>query len=203
MILIKNIPIVLLMFLALSSSMVSAAEKTLNIKTKATGQVFIEPARKGENRVLIKISDPTAQAKLRLAKSLETTLTEKGYRITDDPDKANFIIQGTVIRSGEVEPELLEGAWDSPFGSRFRLIEPKTDPISKTVGLFFRAAKGKSYAIIVDMILTEKKTNINNHKSVEKSRCRVVAGVDGSTLPIDETMPQLREHFNNHVTAYF
>lgn len=203
MVILKSIPVVALIFMAVFSSMVFASEKPLNIKTEANGQVFIEPARKGQNRVLVKISDPTAQANLRLAESIRSALKEKGYRITENTDNANFIIQGNVIRSGEVEPELLEAAYKSPFGARFRVIEPKADPIAKTVGLFFRAAKGKSYAIIVDLILTEKKMDGNSRQSVEKSRCRIIAGVDGSHLPIDQTMPKLREYFKNHVSAYF
>lgn len=185
-----------------------AAEKEkqprLKIRTEANGQVFIEPALKQQNNVFIKLSDTTAQAKLRLSQHIREALSGKGYRVVGEPEKANYIIQGNVVESGEVSAELLQKAYVSPFGAKFRELQTgKTDPVANAVGYLFRKAKGKNYVIIVDFQLTQKRKIASSRQKTEFSRCRVITGTKGCHAPIDEAMSQLRENFKSHLVAYF
>jgi hypothetical protein len=181
-----------------------AHQLKISTRTEVNGQVFIELALKGQNNVFIKISDPTAQAELRIAKHLKEALIAKGYKVAKTPETANYIMQGNIIESGEVSPELLKKAYSSPFGAKFiELDNNQKDPITQAVGFLFNKAKGKSYAIIADFKLTQKiKVSPKKIRTVQ-GRCRVITGTGGCHAGIKAAMAKLRDDFKKHIVSYF
>lgn len=177
----------------------------IKVRSQVNGQVYIEPIFKGQNFIFIKISDPTEHAGLKLAQHLKTALSTKGYQITQEPQKANYIMQGRVISSGEIKPELLEAAYSSPYGSRIRSFEQSKRPdlIADTIGFLARQAGGKKYAIVMDIHLSQNIKISPRKIKTDRSMCRLIIGSEASHLPVDQAMIQLREKFKSHIAAYF
>lgn len=211
----KNFIISMVIFMFLISGCaagnIEESNDHIKIRTETSGQIFLTPPRKGKKHVLIKIVD-TESHDLNLNETIKNRLIKRGYQIVDYPDRADYMLQGKVVQSGEVEPEVLKAAYKSRVGTKLysREVQSQNDLIGRAVGVFLNGTQNflngtqkKSYVIIVDLKITEIQEDRYSRKVTKSNKARIVSGANGCQLSLEETVSKLRDNIVNHAVSVF
>ena len=101
--------------LAACSAVHTSLEKSdLDVQTKASESIFLEPVSPAKRVVFVSVrntSDKDLDIKSRIIKRLGNS----GYRITDDPDAAQFMLQANVLKVGMVDMKAADSYLDAGF----------------------------------------------------------------------------------------
>lgn len=164
----------------------------IDIVTTISGNPVVYPPMPGQNRVLVKIANPTDLHDLNLDEAVKSGLESKGYRLVDYPDQANYTIMGRIVQAGETEPQLLKEAYRSRYGTRLSLQESGDDLLANAVGQLVGEVRAKSYLMIVDLKIGSQQ-EVNNKKRRQAIKTRIVSGIQGTRSPAEEIMPKMRD----------
>ena len=93
-----------------------AAHKDLSVESKMSSSVFLDPAPKAKKVIYVHIKNTTIQDISILKKSITDNLKSDGWKITDDPDKAFYLLQANVLQAGLAKSH---GAADSAISDGF------------------------------------------------------------------------------------
>ena len=92
-------------------------KRTLDVQTKMTDSIFLEPVTATERTVLVEVRNSSDRAHLDIAPAVRTALAARGYRLVDDPQDAHFLLQANVLQVGRMSEAAAEGAFAKGFGS--------------------------------------------------------------------------------------
>lgn len=90
-------------------------KRTLDVQTKMSETIFLEPTSADKKIVFVDIRNTSDQEILVKDQVLES-LRSHGYMITDDPSKANFMLQANILQIGKRDLRSAQSAVDSGFG---------------------------------------------------------------------------------------
>ncbi|MGB6327502.1 MAG: complement resistance protein TraT [Halarcobacter sp.] len=144
-------------------------KKDVHAQTKMSESIFLEPVAAKEQIIYFKIRS-TSDENLNIAEKLEAELEKKGFKVTQDPSKANFMIQANLLKVGEIDENeqrnylgagfgvgavaagatILTGGGGSQAG--------KAGLIGVAVGLAVEAARVKDihYALVTDVEIRQR-----------------------------------------------
>ena len=92
-------------------------KRTLDVQTKMTDSIFLEPVRAPDRTVLVEVRNSSDRADLDIAPAVRAALVERGYRLVEDPKDAHFLLQANVLQVGRTSEAAAEGAFAKGFGS--------------------------------------------------------------------------------------
>ncbi|MDQ1263319.1 MAG: Conjugal transfer protein TraT [Campylobacterota bacterium] len=99
------------------SAMNTAMKKSeLAVESKLSQSVFLEPVSSKEKIVFVDIKN-TSNQEMNVKNRIESALVNRGYRLTDDPKEARFMIQGNVLKVDKTDPREAKEFANSGFGS--------------------------------------------------------------------------------------
>jgi outer membrane lipoprotein SlyB len=113
-------PFAIALALALSgcaATTTAIGKRTLDVQTKMTDSVFLEPVTAPDRTVLVEVRNSSDQADLDIAPAVRAALAQRGYRLVDDPKDAHFLLQANVLQVGRTSKAAADGAFASGFGS--------------------------------------------------------------------------------------
>ena len=73
----------------------------LEVQTKMSDTVFLEPIADNKKTVLLQIRNTTDKSGLAIESRIKTAVQSKGYRIVTSPDAANIMIQANILQVGK------------------------------------------------------------------------------------------------------
>lgn len=95
-----------------------AGHKDLTVNSKMSDSLFLDPVKQSEKVVFISVKNTTSQKLGSLDKDIASDLQANGWTITDNVDKAFYMIQVNVMQAGEAkDQEDALGTIESGFGS--------------------------------------------------------------------------------------
>lgn len=98
-----------------TSALVS--NRDLNVKTQMSSSVFLQPTPPSQHTAYVQVTNTSGQPELDgLQAQIATDLQQKGYRITDNPNSAHYIIQANVLQAGQVKPNSADNLLGGGFG---------------------------------------------------------------------------------------
>ena len=92
-------------------------KRTLDVQTKMTDSIFLEPVAAPDRTVLVEVRNSSDRPHLDIAPAVRAALAERGYRLVDDPQDAQFLLQANVLQVGRMSEAAAEGAFAKGFGS--------------------------------------------------------------------------------------
>jgi len=101
------------------SSVSTVIEKQdLTVETKMSDTIFLEPVSARDKVAFVQLRNTTDQDldSEKLTLQLKSALEAKGYEITEDMDKANFVIQQNILSVAKVDPRNAYSAVQAGFG---------------------------------------------------------------------------------------
>ena len=101
---------ILLLTLSILSLTACGAIKTsveksgLDVQTRASESIFLEPVGPDKRVVFVSVRN-TSDRDLDIKPRILARLQQSGYRITDDPDEAQFMLQANVLKVGKTNED--------------------------------------------------------------------------------------------------
>ena len=78
---------------------------TLDVQTKMSETVFLDPVADNKRTVVLQIRNTSDRKDLDIVSEIKTAIEDKGYKIVTDPNKANFMIQANILQVGKSTQE--------------------------------------------------------------------------------------------------
>ena len=76
------------------------SKRTLDVQTKMTDSIFLEPVTTPDRTVLVEVRNTSDRTELDIAPAVRAALAQRGYRLVDDPQDAQFLLQANVLQVG-------------------------------------------------------------------------------------------------------
>lgn len=93
----------------------SIAKKDLDVQTKMSDTVFLEPVTPDKRMVFVQIRNTSDRA-FELEGPIVSALAGRGYQVTQDPHAAQFRLLANVLSVGKASPTAAEAALASGYG---------------------------------------------------------------------------------------
>jgi hypothetical protein len=96
----------------------SIAKKDLDVQTKMSDTVFLDPVGPDKKTIFVQIRN-TSDRSFDIEGAIVSALVARGYRVTQDPDTAHFRLLGNVLSVAKASPTAAEAALASGYGGVF------------------------------------------------------------------------------------
>jgi outer membrane lipoprotein SlyB len=90
---------------------------SLKTETKMSSTIFLDPVTTTQKTVLLQIRNTSDKSNFNPRDKIALNLTNSGYKITDDPNKAHYLLQANILKVGEAKPEEINSALFGGYGA--------------------------------------------------------------------------------------
>lgn len=108
--------LLLLMLSGCAATTVGLGKRNLEVQTKMTDTVFLEPVPPHDRTILVEVRNTSDQAAFDIADAVKASIAERGYRLVDRPEQAHFLLQANVLQVGRASPSAAEQSFAGGFG---------------------------------------------------------------------------------------
>lgn len=99
------------------SAMNTAIKKrNLEVSTKMSETIFLEPVAPEERIVYFDIRN-TSDKEINVKKNIVAAFTSRGYKVTDNPKEATYMLQGNILKVGKSDLREAQSFLGSGFGA--------------------------------------------------------------------------------------
>lgn len=150
----------------------AVAKRNLEVNTKMSDTVFLEPVAASEKSVFVQVRN-TSDKDLAIDSKITKSLQDKGYVIAQDPAAAHYWIQVNVLKCDKMNLRDAENALTGGFGSgafgaavAASAVGYNTDSVGATVGAGLAGAvlgvaadamvEDTNFTMITDLQISEK-----------------------------------------------
>ncbi|MFT5504503.1 MAG: hypothetical protein ACI845_004256 [Gammaproteobacteria bacterium] len=92
----------------------SLEKRNLDVQTKASETVFLEPVKPSKRIIFVSLRN-TSDKDLEIKSEILEKLRTNGYKITDDPDEAQFMLQANILKVGKSNLEEKDSYLEAGF----------------------------------------------------------------------------------------
>lgn len=78
----------------------SVAKKELDVQTKMSASVFLDPVAPEKRVVYVRVRNTSDKPGIQIEQAVKQAIMANGYRITDNPEEAQFMLQANVLKAG-------------------------------------------------------------------------------------------------------
>ena len=90
-------------------------KRNLEIQTKMSDTVFLEPVSPDKRIVYLRVRN-TTDKDIQVEQAIKNSIESNGFRVTNNPDEAYFMIQANVLQIGKTDATDKDSALKSGFG---------------------------------------------------------------------------------------
>ena len=92
------------------------SKRNLDVQTKMSDTIWLEPAAPNQKIVFVKISNTTGK-NLNIEQKIVNALSAKGYRVVNDPAEAKYWLQANILKVDKVNLDNDNGFSDAVLGA--------------------------------------------------------------------------------------
>ena len=214
-----------------SSSGLTAGQ--MKLSARMSESIFLQPVSPSKRVVYVYGHNTSSAQGLRFTRLIKNVLIEKGYRLTDDPAKAEYMLMYNILYVGKQDKSYTAtGALAGGFGGALVAAAISNNSTDTAIGGLAGAALGAlvgavyhhdQYMMVVDIQLeqrqagtyTEVNTNtgqgtastLSTHNAGVKNwmiyRDRIVAQADGYNLAFDYATPAMSKEVSGEISGLF
>ena len=81
----------------------SVAKKDLDVQTKMSESIFLDPVAPNKRIVFLQVRNTSDKPGLVIEPQIKQAILANGYRITDNPDEANYMLQANILKAGRAD----------------------------------------------------------------------------------------------------
>ncbi|MDA8090272.1 MAG: complement resistance protein TraT [Nitrospiraceae bacterium] len=216
---------------AASSSGLSAGN--MQLSARMSNSIFLQPVSPTKRVVYVYGHNTSGAQGLRFMELIKAGLVEKGYRITDDPDKAQYMLMYNILYVGKEDKSYTaEGALAGGFGGALLGNVMKNNATGTEVGGLVGAGLGAiigsvyhddQYMMVTDIQVEQRQTGTytetNTHASQGTDstlhtyhsgikgwmvyRDRVVSQAKGHNMAFDYATPSMSKEVSGEISGLF
>ncbi len=94
----------------------SIAKKDLDVQTKMSDTVFLDPVGPEKKVIYVDIRNTSDKSNFDIQSSIVRALQGKGYTVTSDPDRAHYWLRANVLSVDKASPTAAESALHAGYG---------------------------------------------------------------------------------------
>lgn len=95
----------------------AVSKRNLDVQTKMSDTIFIEPVTADKRTVYVSVRNTSDKPDFTVEPAIRRQFEAAGYRVVDDPDDAQFMLQANVLQAGRNSETAAEAAGGGGFGS--------------------------------------------------------------------------------------
>jgi hypothetical protein len=95
----------------------AVSKRNLDVQTRMSDSVFIEPVNADRRTVYLNVRNTSDKPDFTVEPAIRQQLEAAGYRVVEDPDHAQFMLQANVLQAGRNSETAAEAAGAGGFGS--------------------------------------------------------------------------------------
>ncbi len=107
--------VVAISFGGCSAMNTAISKKDLDVQTKMSETIFLEPVSPEKKIVFVDIKN-TSDQEVNIASRVEAAFINRGYRVTKDPKEATYMLQGNILKVGKSDLRESQSYVNSAFG---------------------------------------------------------------------------------------
>lgn len=111
------VPAILFLLAACAATETSISKRNLDVQTKMTDSVFLEPVAPVQRTVFVEIKNTSDKPDFDIERAITEQIRSNGYRVIDDPTRAQYMLQANILQAGRSSDTAAERAYDGGFGS--------------------------------------------------------------------------------------
>ena len=154
-------------FVSCSTMHTVISKRNLDVQTKMSDTIWLEPAAANEKTVFIQIRN-TSGKNLNIEQKITNILVSKGYRIVNDPSEAKYGLQANILKGDKVNLDSDIGFSDTFLGAGIGgvLGAQRSGGAYTAIGWGLAGAAigtladalvdDTAYAMVTDILITEK-----------------------------------------------
>jgi outer membrane lipoprotein SlyB len=108
--------LILVGFSGCSAMKTAVKKRNLDVQTKMSETVFLEPVSPEEKIVYFDMRN-TSDKQMDVKNAIAQEFISKGYKITNDPKKATYMLQGNILKVGKSDLREAKAMMGSSFGA--------------------------------------------------------------------------------------
>ena len=159
--------LLIFVFVSCSTMHTVISKRNLDVQTKMSDTIWLEPAAANEKTVFIQIRN-TSGKNLNIEQKITNILTSKGYRIVNDPSEAKYWLQANILKVDKVNLDNENGFSDAVLGAGIGgvLGAQRSGGAYTALGWGLAGAaigtladalvSDTAYAMVTDILITEK-----------------------------------------------
>ena len=102
-------------FLGCGATHTLIKKRNLDVQTKMSETVFLDPVAPDKRIIYVSIKN-TTDKELDIKGKIKAKIEENGYRLTDDPEQATYMLQANVLQLGKTDLRGSQDAMSAGFG---------------------------------------------------------------------------------------
>jgi len=107
-----------LLLSACAAATTAVSHRQLDVQTRVSDTLFLDPAPAGEQRTLfVEVRNTSDKADLDIGPAVRAALVARGFRLVDDPEAARYLLQANVLEAGRKAKSAAERSYDGSLGS--------------------------------------------------------------------------------------
>ncbi|MGD9638446.1 MAG: complement resistance protein TraT [Alphaproteobacteria bacterium] len=203
-----------------SATYTAVSKKDLIVQSKMNKTIFLQPVSPAKRVAFIEVRNTSASPEFDMSKEVKEAIAARGYRITDDPEEANFLLQANVLHisyDGEssgsaIGSALTGGAIGGATGAAVSNGSTSTAIGGALVGglaatVADAMVKDVTFNIITDIRLSQRNFNADdineNPDNWKRYTARIISTANQVNLKLEEAIPELKKGIANSIAGVF
>lgn len=113
---ISSLLVLCLLAAACSATSTAISKRELDVQTKMSDSIFLDPLPPRNRRVFVQVRNTSDKQDFDIEHQIKSAIASRGYRLVDNPDHAQYLLQANVLQAGKNSPTAAEQAFGSGFG---------------------------------------------------------------------------------------
>lgn len=134
-------------------------KRNLDVQTKMSATIFLDPVADHKKTIFVQVKNSTDKPAFDIQHQVKTAIINKGYKIVNDPDNAQYILQANILSVGQMDLRAAEHALNGGYGAALSgaLIGGGVGALSSTHsdGLLIGALVGGAISTITDAMVKD------------------------------------------------
>lgn len=97
----------------------SIAKKDLDVQTKMSDTVFLDPVSPGKKVIYLDVRNTSDKSNFDILNAVRRSLEAKGYTVSNNPDTAYYWLRANILSVDKASPTAAETALGSGYGGAF------------------------------------------------------------------------------------
>lgn len=98
-----------------AATQVAISKRNLDVETKMSSTVFLNPVPPAEQTVYVQIRN-TSDKDINIANAVKAAIASNGYRVVNDPRRAHYMLQADILSVGKMDPSAAQHALLAGYG---------------------------------------------------------------------------------------
>jgi len=90
-------------------------KRNLDVQTKMSATVFLDPVEPEKRSVFVQVRN-TSDKDMDVSDAIANAIASHGYRVVNNPKKAHYMLQASILQVGKMDPSAASAALASGYG---------------------------------------------------------------------------------------